>query len=207
MKHRADQQIDELENQVWELKRKIAELRRNIEPEEVPDYSLKGWEGQQITLSSLFGDRNRLILIHNMGRNCAYCTMWADGFNGVLPHLKSRAAFVVTSPDSPEVQREFAQSRNWRFPMYSVEGTTLFADLGFTDENGQPMPGVSVMTKEADGKLYRVGRAEFGPGDDYCAVWHFLELFPKGVDGWEPRFSYEPVRLSRGRFIDAPHAV
>lgn len=197
MKRSADQQIDELEYQVQDLKRKIAELRRNLQPEEVPDYSLKGWDGQEITLASLFGEHSRLILIHNMGRSCAYCTMWADGFNGALPHLTSRAAFVVTSPDPPDVQREFARSRNWVFPMYSVEGTNLVADLGFTDEDGQPMPGVSVLTKEADSKLYRVGRAEFGPGDDYCAVWHLFELFPEGVDGWEPRFSYEPVRLSR----------
>jgi len=197
MKSATDKQIDDLEYQLQELKRKIAQRRREREPEEVSDYSLKDWDEKEIRLASLFGHHERLILIHNMGSSCAYCTMWADGFNGLLPHLNSRAAFAVTSPDPPLVQKRFAQSRQWKFPMYSVEGTSLVADLGFTDEKDGPMPGVSVLTKEADGKIFRVGRAEFGPGDDYCPVWHFFELFPEGVNGWEPQFSYELISLSR----------
>jgi hypothetical protein len=43
-----------------------------------------------------------------------------------------------------------------------------------------------------------VGRAEFGPGDDFCAVWHFFDLLPEGVDGWEPRFAYEGQPASCG---------
>jgi predicted dithiol-disulfide oxidoreductase (DUF899 family) len=120
--------------------------------------------------------------------------MWADGFVGMLPHLNDRAAFVVTSPDDPAEQKAFAQSRGWTFPMYSVAGTSLVSDLGFDDPEQGLMPGVSVLTKETDGKIYRVSRAEFGPGDDFCPVWHFLELLPEGIDGWEPKFSYESAK-------------
>ena len=59
------------------------------------------------------------------------------------------------------------------------------------------MPGVSVFRKETDGTIYRVSRAEFGPGDNFCAVWHFFDLLPEGIDGWEPKLSYELVTLSR----------
>jgi len=196
MKTETDRQIDELDYQLQDIKRKLAELRRQRPREEVRDYQLLDCEGRETPLSSLFRDQNRLILVHNMGRQCSYCTMWADGFVGLLPHLNSRAAFVVTSPDAPAVQKEFARSRGWNFPMYSASGTSLISDMGFEDPEEGLMPGVSVFAKEADGKIYRVGRAEFGPGDDFCAVWHFFDLFPEGVDGWEPQFNYELTQLT-----------
>lgn len=199
MKTELDTQIDELEYELQDIKRQLAELRRTRPREEVSDYSLKDSEGREATLSSLFGNHGRLILVHNMGSDCPYCTMWADGFTGLLPHLASRAAFVVTSPDAPEAQKEFASARGWNFPMYSAKGTSFVSDMGFKDEKEGLMPGVSVFAKEADGKIYRVGRAEFGPGDNFCATWHFFELLPEGIDGWEPKLSYELLKLSRTR--------
>jgi peroxiredoxin len=38
---------------------------------------------------------------------------------GIYNHLADRAAVVVVSPDPPEVQQRFAQSRGWKFPMVS----------------------------------------------------------------------------------------
>lgn len=199
MKTKTDNRIDELEYQLQEIKQKLAELRRQRPREEIRDYRLLDSEGREATLSSLFGDQSSLILVHNMGRNCSYCTMWADGFNGLLPHLESRAAFVLTSPDKPEAQKEFVQWRGWNFPVYSTAGTSFTADMGFDDEKEGLMPGVSVFAKETDGKIYRVSRAEFGPGDNFCAVWHFFDLLPEGINGWEPQLSYEYelVGLSR----------
>src|SRR4051812_6860342 len=107
MKTKTDHEIDELEYQLQDVKRKLAELRRQRPREEVRDYQLLNSEGREASLSSLFGDKSSLILVHNMGRNCSFCTMWADGFTGLLPHLESRAAFVLTSPDKPEAQKEF----------------------------------------------------------------------------------------------------
>lgn len=197
MKTEIDKQIDDLDYQLQDIKAKLAELRRQRPREEVRNYQLLDSEGREASLSTLFGDRSRLILVHNMGRDCTFCTMWADGFTGLLPHLESRAAFVLTSPDKPEAQQEFAQARGWNFPVYSTQGTTFVADMGFDIENEGLMPGVSVFMKEADGKIYRVSRAEFAPGDDFCATWHFFDLLPEGIDGWEPKFSYELLKLSR----------
>jgi predicted dithiol-disulfide oxidoreductase (DUF899 family) len=197
MKTEHDKQVDELEYQLQDIKQKVAELRRQRPREEVRDYPLQDTEGREVPLSSLFGDQKNLILVHNMGSDCSYCTMWADGFTGLLPHLESRAAFVLTSPDKPEVQKEFVRSHGWTFPVYSTANTSFTSDMGFNHETEGLMPGVSVFTKENDGKIYRVSRAEFGPGDDYCAVWHFFDLLPDGVNGWEPRFSYELLQLSR----------
>jgi predicted dithiol-disulfide oxidoreductase (DUF899 family) len=197
MKTKTDRQVDELEYQLQDIKRKLGELRRQRPREEIRDYQLLDSEGREAPLSSLFGDQSRLILVHNMGRHCSYCTMWADGFTGLLPHLESRAAFAVTSPDLPDAQKELVQSRGWNFPVYSTQGTSFVADMGFDDELEGLMPGVSVFTKETDGKMYRVSRAEFGPGDNFCAVWHFFDMLPEGIDGWEPKLSYELLKLSR----------
>lgn len=197
MKTKTDNQVDELEYQLQDIKQKLAELRRQRPREEIRDYQLLDSEGREAPLSSLFGDQSSLILVHNMGRHCSYCSMWADGFTGLLPHLESRAAFALTWPDKPEAQKEFVQSRGWNFPVYSTAGTSFTADMGFDDEKEGLMPGVSVFTKETDGKMYRVSRAEFGPGDNFCAVWHFFDLLPEGIDGWEPKLSYELLKLSR----------
>jgi predicted dithiol-disulfide oxidoreductase (DUF899 family) len=129
-------------------------------------------------LSSLFGDHKDMIFVHNMGRNCSYCTMWADGFNGIFSHILKRAAFILVSPDPADVQAEFAQSRGWKFPMYSAAGTELVKELGFQSESGDYWPGASVLHRNEDGSLVRVNKTFFGPGDFFCSVWHFFDMIP-----------------------------
>ncbi len=185
-----EKQIENLEKEILERKKRLAELKRNALNEEVEDYDFKDWYGNRMKLSELFGNRKDLILIHNMGKECRYCTLWADGFNGLLPHLESRAAFVVTSPDDPELQQEFANGRGWKFKVVSCKDSSFSKDMGFQDKNGRYMPGYSVFSKLEDGKLTRRSKDWFGPGDDYCSVWHFFELLQDGIDGWEPQYCY-----------------
>ena len=174
-------------------KQRVAALRRRLPPEPVKDYTLKGPDGS-VKLSTLFGDMADLILIHNMGAGCPYCTLWADEFNGVLHHLESRAAFAVVSPDRPDIQKDFAMKRGWRFRMYSASGSRFIEDMGFASEDkhydSHAMPGVSVFHKNADGAIVRVARDFFGPGDLYCGVWHLFALLPDGPVDWEPQFAY-----------------
>lgn len=184
------QEITALERQLCEIKSRLAELRRAAGAQPFPDHELLTWDGRRARLSELFAGRDDLIVVHNMGRRCAYCTLWADGFNGILDHLESRAAFVVVSEDPVETQRELAAGRGWRFRMASAAGTSFSRDAGFVDEDGL-MPGVSTFCKGPAGELLRAGRAEFGPGDDFCSAWHLFDLLAGGVAGWEPRFRYE----------------
>ena len=155
---------------------------------EVRDYAFSTLKGPA-ALSSLFADKRDLLMIHNMGTHCSSCTMWADGFNGLYPHVADRASFVISSPDTPDVQAEFAASRGWVFPMVSAKGTGFAADMGFENAKGQAMPGVSAFQKQ-DGKIIRVSAAGFDTGDEYCSVWRLFELLPQGVDGWRPRKTY-----------------
>jgi predicted dithiol-disulfide oxidoreductase (DUF899 family) len=174
--------------QIAELRRKMRDIQAAVEPEEVPDAVLANLEGPK-RLSELFGTKNELILIHNMGVSCASCTLWADGFNGIYDHLANRAAFAVCSPDAPETQRRFAADRGWRFPMVSHRGTDFAATMGYRSESGGWLPGVSVFRRDGT-RILRVADTGFSPGDDFCALWHLLDLFPDGRAGWSPRFSY-----------------
>jgi predicted dithiol-disulfide oxidoreductase (DUF899 family) len=184
----ASERVAGYRQEISELRAKMRKALDAAEPQVVEDYVFSSSEGPR-RLSELFGGKTELIAIHNMGRKCTNCTMWADGFNGVYDHLADRAAFVVTSPDSPKVQQEFAASRGWRFPMVSHEGTSFAADMGYRNEKGGYLPGISVFRR--DGKrIVRVSDAGFEPHDDYCAVWHVLDLLPGGVGDWEPKFKY-----------------
>jgi predicted dithiol-disulfide oxidoreductase (DUF899 family) len=180
-------QLAEYRRQIGEIRARMREAQAAIEPEEVRDYELAAPRGP-VRLSQLFGDKDTLIVIHNMGTSCPNCTMWADGFNGVFEHVRDRAAFVVSSPDPPEVQQSFAASRGWKFPMVSCQGTTFAEDMGYR-ENGRALPGVSVL-KRKDGRIVRVADTGFSPGDDFCTVWHLLDLLPEGAAGWRPKHRY-----------------
>ena len=184
----AAEKLGDYRAQIGELRKKMRDVQAAVEPEPVKDYTFRRAGGADVRLSELFGGKDDLFVIHNMGRSCPYCTLWADGFNGAYAHLADRAAFVLSSPDSPEQQRQFAESRNWTFPMVSHQGTTFAADMGYRSEDGF-MPGVSVFRRE-DGRILRVSDAAFQPGDDFCYVWHFFDLMPKGAAGWRPKYTY-----------------
>lgn len=185
----ATQEIHALEQELLEKSRRLAELKRAMPRESVEDYLLTGWDGS-VKLSSLFSGKRDLIVIHNMGKGCRYCTLWADGFNGVWRHLADRAGFVVCSPDTPETQRAFAESRQWGFPMVSGHGSSFIQDMGFRGEKSW-MPGVSTFRLRDDGTIERVARSEFGPYDLFCGVWHLIALLDEGENGWEPKYHYE----------------
>jgi predicted dithiol-disulfide oxidoreductase (DUF899 family) len=180
------QQLAEYRRQIAELREKMRSAQASIEPEEVRDYEFAAPQGK-VRLPDLFGDKDTLFVIHNMGASCPYCTLWADGFSGVFDHLRNRTAFVLSSPDTPEQQQKFAKSRNWSFPMVSHQGTSFVQDMGYFEDG--PTPGVSVF-KRKDGKIFRVADTSFSPGDDFCSVWHFLDLIPEGAAGWEPTYRY-----------------
>jgi len=181
------EKIHELRMQIMELRGQVTALQKKLPGEKVEDYEFD-CESGSVSLSSLFSDNKSLFVVHNMGTSCNYCMLWADGFNGVSQHLKDRASFVISSPDSVETQQAYRSERGWDFQMVSVKNSTFAADMGFTSGEGY-MPGVSVFERDDD-SIVRVASSMFGPGDDFCAIWHLLDLTPDGADGWQPKKSY-----------------
>lgn len=182
-------ELKKLEKEYRDLGEKISVARRKINAEPVSAYSFVTASGDT-SLADLFGSRDELILIHNMGRGCPYCTLWADGFNGMTGHFENLAAFVVVSPDSPEAQAEFAESRGWKFQMVTYSEDNFAEDMGYRSESGGYGPGVSAFRKNADGSIVRTGTASFGPGDMYCSIWPMMQLLGKGYGDWKPEYQY-----------------
>lgn len=185
------EEIEQLEQQLSEIRDKLTEKRKGLMREPIADYRLQTADGE-VTLRELFGDKRDLIVIHNMGRSCPYCTLWADGFNGVAHHIQDRAAFVVASPDDPRTQQEFARARGWKFRMVSTRGSSFSRDLGYEKSNGDQWPGVSALHLNDDGDIVRTGRADFEPNDLFCSVWHLFGLLADGAAGWSPKYDYNP---------------
>jgi predicted dithiol-disulfide oxidoreductase (DUF899 family) len=182
--------VQKLYSEYQEAAKRLTDAMRVDPPEPVGDYTFKTPDGS-VTLSELFGGRDELLLIHNMGKACSYCTLWADGLNGQADHYADRSAFVVVSPDESDVQAEFARSRGWRFPTASCAGTTFAKDMGYEPEPGKFWPGASAFLKRPDGSIVRTGRTMFGPGDPYCPIWHLMDLLPRGRGEWAPKYAYD----------------
>ena len=177
--------------EIGKLREEMRALQAVVEPQVVEDWELTGWGGP-VRLSGLFGDKEHLILIHNMGRSCSSCTMWVDGYNGLYDHLASRVAFIVSSPDPVEVQQAFAASRGWRFPMVSHAGTEFARVMGYRKQDaaqGGWWPGVS--TFRMDGaQVVRLSDTPLGPMDDFNPYYHLMELIPGGDANFTPKFTY-----------------
>ncbi|WP_163099215.1 DUF899 family protein [Peribacillus alkalitolerans] len=184
MKNTLLTQIEELEHEILDKKKQLAKLRSSKQKRPIQNYEFVTSSNQQVTLHDLFGEKDQLIIIHNMGKGCSYCTMWTDGFNGVYHHLIDQASFVLASPDTPDVQGDLAAERQWKFPMISVKDSTFTTDMGF-QKGKQYYPGVSTFHKDEDGHITLHAQAPFGPGDDYCVTWHLFDLLPSTSENVE----------------------
>jgi predicted dithiol-disulfide oxidoreductase (DUF899 family) len=181
-------EIQALEEQISSLTLKLAKLRQaTTEAAEVPNYSFETMTGS-VDLASLFGGKEILFAIHNMGQGCRYCTLWADGLNGFLPHLEDKFSVVLLSKDAPELQQQFGNSRGWRFRMASHGGGAYISEQSVLAGESN-MPGM-VCYQRKDGKITRKSSAGFGPGDLFCSMWHILSLAGIGEEDWTPQYSY-----------------
>ena len=184
--------------ELQQVRQKMNDLNRRLGGETVEDYTLKDRDNLPVRLSSLFGDKDDLIIVHNMGKKCVYCTLWADGFNGVLAHLESAMAVVLVSKDSPAVQRTLANARGWRFQMASHGGGDYMQEQSISDHGGNE-PGAVIYRRNQDDVL-RVNRCMFGPNDLYSPIWQFLGMAGLGVADWTPQYRYwtPPSELDDG---------
>ncbi len=183
-------ELESAEKKFNAAREKVTALRRKLDNKLVPDYTLKDPDGQPVSLYSLFGVKDDLIIIHNMGKSCPYCTLWADGLIGFKKHLENRAGFALVSHDRPSVLREFAASRGWNYKYLSNDGGPFSKEMGMQNEDGSPQPGISTFHRDANGLVKRVSHAYFGPGDDFCSIWHMFDMLKEGPNGWGPNYSY-----------------
>lgn len=189
-------ELEKAEKELFDLTQKVAKLRREAKPVPVKNYSFETQNGTT-TLLDLFAGRETLFLIHNMGQGCRYCTLWADGLNGFVPHIESAYALVLVSKDNPELQRRFANSRGWHYRMASHGGGEYIKEQGVGE--GENYPGVVCYTRQGD-QIFRKNAAGFGPGDEFCSIWNLLSLAGHNEEEWVPQYNYwkRPEKLDDG---------
>lgn len=192
----SNDRIREIEQAMYALRTELNELRRNESGTEVRNYEFQTLEGS-VTLSDLFAGQDTLLLIHNMGQGCRYCTLWADGFNPFVPHLESAMSVVLVSKDDPTTQRRMANARDWRFRMASHGGGEYMQEQSVGE--GGNSPGAACYKKVGD-KILRKNSCDFGPGDMYCSHWSLLGLAGLDETSWTPQYNYwkRPQQMDDG---------
>jgi predicted dithiol-disulfide oxidoreductase (DUF899 family) len=157
-----------------------------------------------VKLSELFeAPEKPLVLLHFMygkaqERPCPMCTCWADGYDGIVPHLRQRASFAVFVAGDPAAFEAYARSRGWRnLAVVSAAGSDLKRELGFEGEDGSQLPGVSVFVRRDDGSVVHaysqsayLGEAGYRGMDLLNPLWHFFDLLPEGRGDFMPRKAY-----------------
>lgn len=192
-------ELDQLQAEISQKIARLNELRKQATPLPVPNYPFQSLEGS-VTLLDLFAGKTILFAIHNMGQGCRYCTTWADGINGFLPHLESQFAVVLLSKDAPEVQRTFANARGWRFRLASHGGGGGDYIREQSVVEGQDnFPGMVCYRRQGN-QIFKLNSVVFGPGDLFCSLWHILSLAGVGEEDWTPQYSYwrRPQQMDDG---------
>ncbi len=165
------------------------------------------------TLAELFDGRSQLLVYHFMfgygdsvdERNpgCRGCSLVADHFDGVLPHLNGHNVTLVAESIAPlrELGR-YKERMGWRFPWVSSLGSEFKYDFGaafteeqqrtgaeynfrHTDDPGQQAPGMSAFAL-ADGVVHHT-YSTYGRGvEQLMGTYRYLDLAPLGRNEKEP---------------------
>lgn len=160
--------------------------------------------GHEVRLSELFAPgKDELIVIHYMfgaasEKPCPMCTMWADGYNGIAPHVGDKVSFALVAKADLVKLRAWARGRGWtNLRLLSSHDNSFNRDYHVEDESGGQRPGVSVFVREPSGEIRHSYTTEaiFAPGhhraiDLYSPVWNLFDLLPSGRGSWMPRFAY-----------------
>jgi predicted dithiol-disulfide oxidoreductase (DUF899 family) len=176
-------------------------------------YRFQGPEGE-LRLSDLFGPHRQLIVQHFMfapdwEKPCKSCSFWADGFNGIVPHLAHRDTAFVAVSRAPLAKLEARKRKmGWTFPWVSSGGSDFNYDfaVSFRDEDMKAgtatynygpkegtmsdLPGISAFIKGGDGTVY-----------------HTYSCFARGLDLMNPAYNYLDLTALGRQEDDLPFSM
>lgn len=169
------------------------------------DYVFDGAAGRQ-TLSDLFDGRSQLVVYHFMFHpddkaGCPHCSLRADGFNGIIPHLNQRDVTMVVVSRAPyEKLAAYRQRMGWSFPWVSSGGSDFNRDylVSFTpeekaakrafynytlcDPEALEREGHSIFYKDEGGAVFHTYSCYHRGNDKLNLHYHYLDLVPRGRD-------------------------
>jgi predicted dithiol-disulfide oxidoreductase (DUF899 family) len=184
----------------------LSRLRRDLPWEAVTkDYVFDGADGRE-TLSDLFAGRSQLVVYHFMFHpddkaGCPHCSLRADGFGGIGPHLNQRDVTMVVVSRAPFVKlEEYRKRMGWNFKWVSsgasdfnrdfhvsftpeeVENKRAFFNYAMRDPKAREREGHSIFYKDEGGAVFHTYSCYDRGNDKLNIHYHYLDLVPKGRD-------------------------
>jgi predicted dithiol-disulfide oxidoreductase (DUF899 family) len=184
----------------------LSRLTRELPWEAVSkEYVFDGPEGRE-TLSDLFAGRSQLVVYHFMFHpedkaGCPHCSLRADGFGGIGPHLNQRDVTMVVVSRAPyEKLAAYRERMGWSFKWVSSGGSDFNRDyyVSFTpeemaekraffnytmrDPRAREREGHSVFYKDESGALFHTYSCYDRGNDKLNIHYHYLDIVPKGRD-------------------------
>jgi predicted dithiol-disulfide oxidoreductase (DUF899 family) len=211
----AREDLRRAEIELMRHRERVADQRRRLPPgpvvddyvfEEGPADLRAGDEPvRTVRLSELFTGPDRdLVVYHFMyGKQqtepCPMCTMWIDGFDGIVHHVTRNADFVVVAAADLPTLRAHARDRGWtNLRLLSAGASTFKYDLGSEDAEGAQDSTVSVFTRDDEGAVHHAYSVHPRMSEDVdqrgidllTPVWHILDLTRRGRGDWFPSLDY-----------------
>ena len=182
---------------------RVAEQRRALPPggEVKKDYRFDGKTGA-VGFNELFGDKDTLVIYSMMygpqrKTGCPMCTSQLSAWDGIAPHVKQRAALVITARSPIERILAYGKARGWvNLQLYADPSDDYTRD--YVSAEDADMPGYNVFNRK-DGVIRHFWRGEGGketadPGQDphdapdMSALWTILDTTPEGRGtDWYPK--------------------
>ena len=188
-----------------QLERVAAQRRALPAGGEIPQDFELGGESGAVRVSSLFGDKQTLMIYSMMygpqrKAPCPNCTSTLSSWNGTAVNLRERVAIAVTARSPIERLLEYKKQRGFaNLPFFSdMTGEYTRAYVNADDAD---IPGFSVFTRR-DGKIRHFYSGEMSGemadpgqdprgGPDLDPLWLMLDLTPEGRGtDWYPKLSY-----------------
>jgi predicted dithiol-disulfide oxidoreductase (DUF899 family) len=185
---------------------RVAELRRALPPggAVTKRYMFESEKGQ-VSFADLFGDKQTLAIYSYMfgpkrQAPCPSCTSFMSTWEGKLPDIEQRIAFVFVARAPIARLIEAKKARGWtRHKIFSDTSGDYTRD--YVSAADADVPGYSVFTRR-DGTIRHFWSGEMGgatadPGQDprgapdFDPLWNMLDTTPEGRGtDWYPKLNY-----------------
>jgi predicted dithiol-disulfide oxidoreductase (DUF899 family) len=159
------------------------------------------------SLAELFGGRSQLLVYHFMfgygdrvdeqSPGCTGCSLVADHFDAVVPHLNGHDVTLVAESIAPIAElRQYKERMGWRFPWVSSLDSDFKYDFGaaftdgqqrsgaeynfrHTDDPGEQAPGMSVFALD-EGSVYHTYSTYARGVEQLMGTYRYLDVAPLG---------------------------
>jgi predicted dithiol-disulfide oxidoreductase (DUF899 family) len=144
------------------------------------------------TLVELFECRSQLLVYHFMfgygarltdeRRGCTACSLIADHFDGVIPHLNGRDITLVAASIAPLSELlDYRRQMGWRFPWVSSLGSDFNYDFGVAFTEEQQKNGAEYNYQHVDkAEPQKEGMSAFALQDG--VVHHTYSTYARGTE-------------------------